>query len=253
MEVRASRLPRLLMVLVLAFSPYERHPLVGAVELFRGLAIQLSYRWAAGRVLAGEDDRAVLLWTVCGGCKRPRASREVLGVLMSVATGIALFLASNTVLLLAVGELMTIAGATAEAVGDVRFGIIAVRLTVTAFRAFQAYRHDSRLMGQLPAQTCIRWRIDYLAASPARAGHGGSLLERYLMLADEQHAEVVLSSDSRNRAFYASHGFQVATEFSSGDQMLLLRPPLSRRRARDLAELKAGLQGYKRKTGEGAP
>ena len=39
MEVSLTRLPRLLMVLVLAFAPFEPRPTLAAVELFRGMAL----------------------------------------------------------------------------------------------------------------------------------------------------------------------------------------------------------------------
>ena len=99
MDVSLTRLPRLLMVLVLAFAPFEPRPMLAAVELFRGMALQLSYRWATGGVLAEDSDRAVLLWTDCAPTTRRDLPREALGVLVSVATGLVLFVACNTLLL----------------------------------------------------------------------------------------------------------------------------------------------------------
>ena len=64
MRISPSRLPRLLGVLVIAFAHFEDRPLLGAVELFRGLSMQLAYRWATGQIMAAADDRAVLLWSV---------------------------------------------------------------------------------------------------------------------------------------------------------------------------------------------
>ena len=64
MGVSPTRLPRLLVVVVMAFAPFEARPLLGAAELFPGMAMQLAYGWATGRVIADPSDKAVLLWSV---------------------------------------------------------------------------------------------------------------------------------------------------------------------------------------------
>lgn len=248
MEVSPTRLPRLLMVLVLAFAPYEPRPLLAAVELFRGMAIQLSYRWAAGRVVAEVSDRAVLLWTVCGPKARRELPRELLAVLVSVATGIALFVASNAVLLLVVGESLDAAGASPQMISDIRLGIVAFRLAVTLWRAVHAYRHDVRLMAELAPRTGPRWSIDLLAASPEGSGHGRELLRSFLERADAADAEVVLNCDSRNVSFYRHHGFQVAAARGASSQLLMARPALTVRRQRAREVQRAHLQGHLRRS-----
>ena len=220
------------MVLVLGFAPYEPRPLLAAAELFRGMAIQLSYRWGAGRVFAEPADRAVLLWTVCGPRGRRQALREMVGVLTSVMTGIVLFVASNALLFLIVGEVLDAFGTSPETVSAVRLGIVAFRLSVTLWRAWHAYLHDARLAVDLPEQRGPRWRIDLMAASPARAGHGRELLSRYLAQADAADAEVVLNCDSRNLSFYRHQGFLLAAERGAGGQLLMIRPARTARRSR---------------------
>jgi hypothetical protein len=232
------------MVLVLAFAPYESRPLLAAAGLFRGMAIQLTYRWAAGRVMAEDSDRAVLLWTVCGPRPRRDAPREVVAVLVSVATGLVLFLASSALLLLVAGEALEAAGCTAETIGDVRFGIVTFRLTATLWRAVQAYRHDCRLRVELGPQTGRRWRIDLLAASPEGSGHGRGLLRSYLAAADADDAEVVLNCDSRNVSFYRHHGFLVAAGRGPTSQLSMVRPSVTLRRCQAHEAQRARLQGH---------
>ncbi|MBC7678126.1 MAG: hypothetical protein H7233_03920 [Pseudorhodobacter sp.] len=72
----------------LAFAPFEPRPTLAAVELFGGMALQLTYRWATGGVVAEDSGRAVLLWTDCAPTTRRDSPREALGVLVSVATGL---------------------------------------------------------------------------------------------------------------------------------------------------------------------
>lgn len=45
MRISPARLFKLLGVIVIAFAQYEARPLLGAVEPFRGIAMQLAYRW----------------------------------------------------------------------------------------------------------------------------------------------------------------------------------------------------------------
>lgn len=250
MELSPRRLPRLLMVLILAFAPYEARPMLAAAELFRGMAIQLSYRWAAGRLMAETSDRAVLLWTVCGRRTRRDALREIWAALVSVATGIALFVASNALLLLVVGEALDAAGVNTATVSGIRFGIVTFRLMVTLARAVQAYRHDRRLMTGVAAQTGPRWLIDLLAASPEGSGHGRELLQTFLERADAADAEVVLNCDSRNVSFYRHHGFRLAADRAHGSQLLLVRPALTLRRDLAWQAQRASLQGHLRRGGQ---
>ena len=241
------------MVLVLAFAPYEPRPLLAAAELFRGMAIQLSYRWGAGRVCAEPSDRAVLLWSVCGPRGRREFVREVRGILTSVMTGIVLFAASNALLFLIVGEVLDACGTSPGTVSAVRLGIVAFRLSVTLWRAWHAYLHDKRLELELPAQRGLRWRIDLMAASPACVGHGRDLLSHYLERADAVDAEVVLNCDSRNRSFYSHHGFVLAAERGPGGQLLMIRPARTARGSQSRPGQRRLLLGHLRKGSAEAP
>lgn len=221
--------------------------MLAAAEMFRGMAIQLSYRWAAGKVIAEPSDRAVLLWSECRRKRGRDLPREALAVLVSVTTGVVLFVASNLLLLLTVSEALDALGVSAGTISNVRFGIVAFRLTVTFWRAVSAYRHDSRLMARLPGQTGVRWRIDLLAASPEGSGHGRELLRRFLERADTADAEVVLNCDSRNVTFYRHYGFELDAERDSGSQFLMSRPAVTDRRRRTRESTRAGLQGHLRR------
>lgn len=240
MSIGPSRLSRLLVVLVLGFAPYEPRPMLAAVELFRGLAIQLAYRRGSGELVAADDDRAVLLWSVCHG-RRSRI-RIALGVTAAVCTGIVLFVVSNLILLTAVGAGMRLCGAGPGAIAEVRLCIVVIRLGVTAVRAAQAFSQDRRLIAQLPAAEGERWRVDYLAAIPQGRGHGGRLLGSFLRLADDRDAEVVLHCDSRNLPFYRRFGFRVIPDIGLGEQRMMVRLPASRRAARGTARSAARVQ-----------
>jgi len=252
MDVSLTRLPRLLMVLVLAFAPFEPRPTLAAVELFRGMALQLSYRWATGGVVAEDSDRAVLFWTDCAPTTRRDCPREALGVLVSVATGLVLFVACNALLLIVVKQALVAAGAGAGTIRDTCFAIIALRLAVTAWRAVGAYRHDAGLMARLAPPAGARWRIDLLAASPGRSGHGRELLWCFLERADRGDVEVVLNCDSRNASFYGHHGFVLAADRAPGSQLLMVRPALTVRRERARQAQRGRLQGHLRRSAPGS-
>lgn len=247
MRSRAPRIPRLLMVLVFAFAPYEPRPLLAVAELFRGLAIQLTYRWGVGRVMADPCERAVLLWSDCAPTTRRSAGRELRGGLAAVAVGLVLFVVSNALLITVVAAVMGALGAPPMTVSQVAAGIVALRLSLTLWRACLAYRHCAGLAAQLPDRTGTRWRIDYLAAHPPRSGHGGRLLDEFLSRADRDDAEVVLHCDSRNLAFYGRHGFRVVSDRNAGGQVLLVRAGASTRRSLGSVALRASLQGHQRR------
>ena len=231
MQISLARLPRLLGVLVFAFAPSEPRPLLAAVELFRGFAIQLSYRWGAGRVFADASNQAVLLWSVSNDrWNRRRAARETEGVLSAVAVGIMLFIAGNMLLLLFVRGGLDVFGASRSTKATVPFAILIVRLSFTMWRAVQAYRHHAAIAALLPPASGPRWRIDFLAATPARAGHGGRLLSEFLELADSADAEVVLNCDSSNLSFYRHHGFHFSEGRCPGGQRLMTRQAATTRR-----------------------
>jgi len=222
MRLPARRLPGVLGVLVMAFAPFEPRPLLAAAELFRGMAIQLAYRWPTHQVMGAEDGRAALLWSVPSG--RPtRRGRRVLGVIVAVLVGIALFTASNTLLLLPLGLVLRAAGVSPDDVADVRIFVIGFRLSLTGWRAVTAYRHDAAILARFPAPGGRRLRIDYLAAAPSRSGHGGRLLQEFLRYADDLDAEVVLDSQSRNLPFYRRHGFHLVEGVEVGAQRLMVR------------------------------
>lgn len=235
MGVRPGRLPKLLTVLVLAFAPMERRPLLAAVELFRGMAIQLAFRWPQGWLLAESQNRAVLLWSVCRSTagRLPHArARALIGVGAGVLTGLLLFALSNLILLSVVTVVLHAAGVSAVAISEVRLGIVVVRLTVTAWRATAAARHDHGLDLLLKAPEGARWRLDYLAALPEGRGHGGRILQEFLELADASDAEVALHCDESLVGFYRRHGFRLQAGIGRGEQRLMLRSSLSSRRAR---------------------
>ncbi|MBC7678125.1 MAG: hypothetical protein H7233_03915 [Pseudorhodobacter sp.] len=85
-------------------------------------------------------------------------------------------MACNALLLIVVKQALVAAGAGAGTIRDTCIAIIALRLAVTAWRAVGAYRHDAGLMARPAPPAGARWRIDPLAASPGRSGHGRELL-----------------------------------------------------------------------------
>lgn len=236
-------------MLVLAFAPYEARPLLAAGQLFRGMAIQLAHQWGAGRLLADDADRAVLLWSASGPRQRQDARQEVLSVAAAVLTGVVLFVASNTLLLLPLAAALQVIGVPAPTILDVQLSVVMVRLAVTLWRAVYAYLHHRRLMAQLPVQVGPRWGLELLAASPQGRGHGRHLLQRFLDGADRADAEVVLHCDMRNVAFYRHHGFRIVTDVDQGDQLLMVRPSGSVRRHRARDRARHQLQGHLRKGG----
>ncbi len=228
-RIAPARLPRLLSVVVVAFAPYEARPLFGAVQLFRGIAIQLAYRWPTGRVLAGSCDRAVLLWSVpfqAGG--RP-VRREALGVLVATVLGVGIVIVGNALFLVPLGAALGIAGVSTNVLRDAGVSVVEASLLMTVWRACRAHRNESALARRLPSPFTTRWRIDYLAAVPVRRGYGGRLLEEFLRYADEHHAEVVLHCGSRNVAFYRQYGFRpVGAECPDGQSVMRRNPCSSR-------------------------
>jgi GNAT superfamily N-acetyltransferase len=251
--VSPTRLPRLVLVSVLAFAPFEARPMLAAAELFRGMAIQLSYRWGAGRLMADDANRAVLVWSDCRPRRGRAAAVECLSAGAAVLTGLVLFIISNVLLLLVVNAALRACGVPPDGVADVRLTIVLVRLVVTLRRAVYAYQHEAHLAARLPAQTGPRWVLDLLAAAPAGSGHGRDLLQRFLERADSADTEVALHCDLRNVAFYRHHGFRVITSGERDDQLLMLRASATARKelARDLQRQR--LQGFLRKAGPMQP
>lgn len=224
MRISPVRLPRLLGTLVMAFAPYESLPLIGAAKLFTGMAIRLAYRWATGQVIADPSNRAVLLWsTTSRSAGRPALYRELFGILFATLVGIALIVVNNAILLLPLGVLLVVAGIATKWVVDILLAVIGTRLLMIGWRLIRSYRSEVTLSALLPPTPTPRWRIDFLAAVPARRGHGGTLLDAFLRQADERDTEVVLHCQKRNVAFYRRHGFQLLLVRCPDDQRLMLR------------------------------
>jgi hypothetical protein len=229
-HVSPKRLPRLLGVLVMAFVETEAHGLYSALALLRGFAIQLSYRWGLGTVLADANDCAVLIWSpVRRGHAEVGWLRHAAALVAAVATGISLFLLSNLILLLPLGLLLRLLGVSGDTVGTVSVVVVSVRLLLTFVRACRAYRHDARLLACLPQPMTRRWRLDYVAAMPAGAGHGTRVLADFLRFADEHDAEVTLNCDADLVPYYRRHGFRRIDAPCQG-QVLMLRQARSSRR-----------------------
>jgi hypothetical protein len=228
--ISPTPLPRLLCVVVMAFAPYEAQPLLGAVKLFRGFAIQLAYRWATGQVVADPNGKAVLLWSVPFRgpvCRSVR--RELFGALVAASVGTVMEVVCSGIFLLPFGIVLMAAGVGIQVLTVAGLTIIATSLAMTCWRALLAHRSERALTARLPAPSNLRLRIDCLAAVPARSGHGGHLLDAFLGNADACDAEVVLHCSQRNVAFYRRHGFHVAAAECPDGQRLMLRKARSSR------------------------
>jgi hypothetical protein len=228
--VPLRRLPTALGVLVVAFAPYERRPEVGSVRLVRGMAQQLAYRWPNGQVLLDDAGTAALLWSRPGGPPSPLLRRAA-GVLAAVAVGLALVVVANGLLLLPLAGLLCLLGLGAYVQG-VALAVVGLRLALTAGCAVRAYRHSLGVERRLPAATGARIRVDYLGAAPAGRGHGGRLLGRLLLVADELDAEVVLDCDRGLTPFYRRHGFHLVDgHLRHGPEVMVRRRRSERGRA----------------------
>lgn len=230
-HVSVRRLPKLTVVLVLGFAEAEAHGLYSALELFRGFAIQIAYRWALGAVVAADGDRAVLMWSPVGPSRSAvEWIRRTVGMVLAVLVGLALFALSNLVLIMPFRLVLGAVGVSTDTVQDVCVGILGVRLLVTLWRALRAYLHDANLQWHTPASRHLQWRLDYMAAVPARRGSGSALLRTFLAAADRQDVEVVLNCQPPLVPFYRRHGFRVARSELNGQQ-IMTRQPASVRRA----------------------
>ncbi len=133
MQISATRLPRLLGVLVIAFAQFEERPLIGAVALFRGLSIQLAYRWATGQVMAEPGDRAVLLWSASTAPDgRRRLGSELLGAVAATAVGVVLLCLSSAILLVPLDLILRAVGADDEVIVAAAFSIVGARCSSPA-------------------------------------------------------------------------------------------------------------------------
>jgi GNAT superfamily N-acetyltransferase len=224
MSISPRRLPRLLGILVIAFAAYEQRPLLGAVELFPGMAIRLVHRWITGHLVADSHRRAVLLWSEAFQKPTRRLGlREVVGVLAATATGVVIVILSSLIIVCPGCIVMAELGVAHNVIAGVVLFFIVVRLLIVGVRAIRTYREKLALTARLPSPTGLRWRIDFLAAVPSNEGFGGHLLEEFLDHADECGAEVVLHCDDRNVSFYRHFGFHLIVDNSQGGQRLMLR------------------------------
>jgi hypothetical protein len=238
--ISPALLPRLLCVVVMAFAPYEARPLLGAVKLFRGTAIQLSYRWATGQLAAEPKGRAVLLWsTPSRSGKTCSLCRQLFGVATAAMVGVVLVLVCSAVFLFPLVIALIVVGAAVGPVVVAGLSIVGAGLIMTCWRGLLAHRIERELTARLPRPSGVRWRIDCLAAVPARSGHGGRLLDAFLDHADASDAEVVLHCIPRNVAFYRRHGFHVAAgDCPDGQRLMLRRARSPRPRARQARDHK---------------
>ena len=224
MRMSLSRLPRLLGVLVIAFAQYEDRPLLGAVELLRGLSMQVAYRWATGRIMAAADDRAVL--SVVGAFR----SKE-----------------RHTLVLEAFGASVGHPGGVGPCGGHECDPLLPLWLVVvftgehSALIAGIGADHHRRTLvdDDMARHLCLPGRVGLdgtptrsngpsmanrlLGAVPARRGHGGQLLSAFLAEADDSMTEVVLHCEKRNVAFYRHFGFREADVARPGAQRVMLR------------------------------
>lgn len=249
--ISPTPLPRLLCVIVMAFAPYEARPLVGAVKLFRGTAIQLTYRWATGQLVTDPKGRAVLLWSAPTASGPGRSLwRQLFGAVTATTVGVALVLVCNGVFLLPLVIALIVVGVAVGPVVVAGLCIVGASLMVTCWRGLLAHRIERELTARLPRPTGLRWRIDCLAAVPARSGQGGRLLDAFLDHADTYDAEVVLHCIPSNVPFYRRHGFHVTAGDCPDGQRLMLRrarsPRPATRQARD--RLGRGTGGAGRRT-----
>ena len=221
-SVRARKLPGAVFCLAVALSRGEKNELLQIAQFVRGLAIQTAYRAVCDELLV--SDQATVLYS---HLDRSRASlvRTVTGVVAATLVGLALFLASNALLMLPVGALMRLAGADNDLVADTALAVAGVRLTWTAYRAVKSYALERRRQKLLPTVSGQpRWRLDLMGATPPRCGHGAALLREFVALSDAAGATVYLVTEPHNRAFYRRAGFHVQPCTDSALKgMLLMR------------------------------
>ncbi len=154
MGVSPTRLPRLLVVVVMAFAPFEARPLLGAAELFPGMAMQLAYGWATGRVIADPSDKAVLLWSVASRRgAHPSIWRELFGGVAALSAALVLVIVTNAILLLPLRIALVAAGVSTKVILAVMVSFVGVRLMLTLWRALRAYRSDRGLLARLPSSS----------------------------------------------------------------------------------------------------
>jgi GNAT superfamily N-acetyltransferase len=145
------------------------------------------------------------------------------GAATATTVGVVLVLVCNGVLLLPLVIALIVIGVAVGPVVATGLCIVGASLIMTCWRGLLADRIERELTARLPGPTGLRWRIDCLAALPARSGHGGRLLDAFLDHADTCDAEVVLHCIPSNVAFYRRHGFHVSSGDCPDGQRLMLR------------------------------
>jgi GNAT superfamily N-acetyltransferase len=239
MRISGRRLPALLSVLVIAFADQERFGVYSAIQLFRGFAVQLAYRWTLGTVIATPDDRSVLLWSPATAHDRTlRPARRMCAVLAAVLVGAGLFFLSNLMLFGPLDWSLRHLGLAPGSVRLLHMWLLAARFALALRYAWVAYAHDARFLASLPAATGLRWRLDYMAAVPSGRGHGSHVLAEFLQLADEHGAEVALNCHPQLVAFYRRRGFR-ETDSPVPGQALMVRAPHNRSVVRRLHKVRA--------------
>jgi hypothetical protein len=167
--------------------------------------------------------RAVLLWSANQDPEdRRRVWPELLGMVTATGVGLVLFCATRAILLVPLGFVLRAAGADDEIVWVVTFTLVGARWLGTCWRGFRTYQDEHALMTSEVTPSALTWRLDYLAALPARYGHGGRLLDQFLADADRRGAEVVLHCEQRNVSFYRRHGFR-QIDPGRNDQKVMIR------------------------------
>ena len=198
-------------------------------SLFRGLSIQLAYRWATGQVMADPGNRAVLLWSTTHDTEdRRRLWPKFLGLVVATGVGFVLLCVSSAILLVPLGLVLRAARVDLEVVVTVVFTIIGARWLGTCWRAIRTYRDENALMRPESNPLGLTWRLVYLADLPAREGHGGRLLDQFVAQADRRCAKIVLHCDQRNVPFYRRHGVRQIDQGGRNDQRVMIRKARSR-------------------------
>lgn len=224
MRVGLARLPRLLTTLVLAFALEDPESPLAVALLCRGRLVQLVQRWASRQLLADDRDRAVLLWYVERGQVPWR--RRLAGAGAGVVAGALGFMTAGLVVASVVHAISRLLGATVEEGVASGAGVFLVRLSALAWWAVRAFRTTRTFERCLPPTTdAPRWWLDYVAAVPARRGHGSALVRRFLALADEQGAEVALRCRPPLVPYYRRFGFEQVTAHVVAPHCVMLRRP----------------------------
>jgi hypothetical protein len=207
----------------MALSRGERREQLQIAQFVRGLAIQVTYRFVRRELLV-VPGRATLLYS---RLDRPRCGilRSAAAVAAATFAGLALFVLSNTLLLLPVTVALRAGGAGTNLTSAIALTIVVIRLGWTATRAVRTYLLEWQREKHLPrVGEQPRWRLDLMGATPAHCGNGTTLLRELVHLSDAAGATVYLVTEPHNRAFYRRGGFHlVPNDAKAFDGMVLMR------------------------------